>query len=326
MGVFGTGGIHQIAFPEEGLEDLHLKIGPLVAHIHPLFQNHAALPVHANAQITKLRPGEDHHGQVHTGGGEAAAQVTGGDAFDGQGAALAEDGQGAHEEDPVQQGQRAENAHGNDLRVAVTLHDQLAGEHILADGHHQSNLFPVGKAGGGVAVDQRAAYHIADPGFDAGLEVGAGEGGFAADLTGQGQGEIQRFHRIVKAGQQGNFHHKGVDLGIRIPLGAQHIRQGVAEHQLIVAGDAVETAQIHQHDLRVYGTFVSPDGSAADGYVGSCFGQGEGQAGCGGVQMKPDGGRNLTAAVCADIDDGADIGGRGLGGNRNGQQTQAEYE
>ena len=56
--------VHHPLISKEKPEDPDLKEAALVAHLHPLVQEHPAVAVLVNEQVPQLGPGQHQHGKV----------------------------------------------------------------------------------------------------------------------------------------------------------------------------------------------------------------------------------------------------------------------
>ena len=200
-----AGGIHHSAVAEENAEDLVFKLVALVAHIHPLMEHDPSVFVHVDQDVAKLRPGEDHHGQIAAGQNQTAAQLTGGDTFRSCGRTAADQRQGTQEQDPVKESQNRKTDDIGKLRVAFAHVGADGGEHFFPDEHGHGDAFMVVQDGFAGADDLAAGNGLQDQiGTDTFLPVDTGKLGILRQqIARHGDHEVQVFHRILKSVQNG---------------------------------------------------------------------------------------------------------------------------
>ena len=278
--VRNAGCVQHVTAGEEGVEAAVFEGGTLVVHVHAFLQVNTALLVRINAQIAKLCPCKDHHGQVRACGGQMAAELTGGNALQQLGAALADQRQTAHQKQPVNKRGSGTDGHGDSFRIAVTENDHFAGEHFFVYFQNQRQTFSVLQGTGHCTGDQTAAGDTVDDGVNIGLQETAGEGGlFAAHITGHGDGEGQCLYRIVKAAKQRHTHNQRTLSGGFVALCVQHIGERVTEGYRVFAHVTVKEGKIHQNSVGIGGAAVGAGGGTVDGNILRTTGKGEGQTG-----------------------------------------------
>ena len=172
-------------------------------------------------------------------------------------------------------------------------------------------------AGDHVAVDGGGQV-----GLDGILMIDAGVTGLVFDLAGEGNGEVQTFHRIGKAGQQRQLQHQ-MSLAVFVYHIFHRVGQGILKTHGKRADEVTQrTAQIH---LCGVGGFGGVGHGAVLFDILGIPGQRERKAAHRFVQADGDGDGHLTLAVGCDggIAGSIDSGGFGISRNGAGKQQQA---